>query len=141
MSFAASDENSLLALIFNATTWATMAQNAASSPLTNLYLSLHSADPIAGTQATSEATYTGYTREAVARTSAGFTVTANAATLASNVNFPAGTGGSDTITNFGLGVAATSTTALITTGTVTPNITTGSGITPQLTSATSFTLT
>ena len=141
MAFAASAENSLLALIFNATTWATMAQNAASSPLTNLYLSLHSADPIAGTQATSEATYTGYTREAVARTSAGFTVTANAATLASNVNFPAGTGGSDTITNFGLGVAATSTTALITTGTVTPNITTGSGITPQLTSATSFTLT
>lgn len=141
MAFAASAENSLLALIFNATTWATMAQNAASSPLTNLYLSLHSADPIAGTQATSEATYTGYTREAVVRTSSGFTVTANAATLASNVNFPAGTGGSDTITNFGLGVAATSTTALITTGTVTPNITTGSGITPQLTSATSFTLT
>lgn len=141
MAFAASAENSLLALIFNATTWATMAQNAASSPLTNLYLSLHSADPIAGTQATSEATYTSYTREAVVRTSSGFTVTANAATLASNVNFPAGTGGSDTITNFGLGVAATSTTALITTGTVTPNITTGSGITPQLTSATSFTLT
>jgi len=71
-------ENDLLKLIFNATAIANIAANAASSPLTNLYVSLHTADPgEAGDQTTSEATYTSYARVAVARTSGGFTVTGN----------------------------------------------------------------
>lgn len=37
--------NSLLALIFNATTWNLIAENDTTSPATNLYLSLHTADP------------------------------------------------------------------------------------------------
>lgn len=140
MAFAANAENSIMALIFNATTWANLAENASSSPLTNLQLSLHTGDPTAGTQATSEAAYTGYTREAVARTTGGFTVTANAATLAAACNFPAGTAGGETVTNFGIGVGASGATQLIIAGTVSPNITTGNGITPQLTAATSVTL-
>ena len=40
--------NNLLKLIFNAVAWANMADNAAASPLTNLYLSLHTADPGVG---------------------------------------------------------------------------------------------
>lgn len=141
MSFSASAEYAILALIFNATAWANMADNAASSPLTNLQMSLHTADPTAGTQATSEATYTSYAREAVARTSSGFTVASNAATLTAVCNFPTGTGGGETITNFGIGVASSGATQLVVAGTVTPNITTGTGVTPQLTTATSVTLT
>ncbi len=38
-------ENDLLKLIFNATAIANIADNAGSSPLTNLYVSLHTADP------------------------------------------------------------------------------------------------
>src|SRR5262245_35265390 len=49
-------DNDLLKLIFNATPIANIADNAATSPLTNLYLSLHTADPGAGgNQTTNEA--------------------------------------------------------------------------------------
>lgn len=41
----------------------------------SLYLSLHTADPTAGNQTTSEVAYTGHNRVAVARTSGGWTVT------------------------------------------------------------------
>lgn len=36
--------NSILALMYNATAWANVADNAASSPLANTYLALHTAD-------------------------------------------------------------------------------------------------
>ncbi len=65
----------ILALIFNAVAWANMADNAASSPFTNLYLSLHTADPgVGGSQLTNEAAYTNYVRVAVARTTSGWAV-------------------------------------------------------------------
>ena len=68
-------ENDFVKLIFQASAIANIADNAATSPLTNLYLSLHTADPgEAGSQTTSEATYTSYARVAVARTSGGFTI-------------------------------------------------------------------
>ena len=71
-------ENDWLKLVFNATAIANMADNAATSPLTNLYVSLHTADPgESGSQTTSEVAYTSYARVAVARTSGGWTVTAN----------------------------------------------------------------
>lgn len=82
-------ENDLLKLIFNATAIANMADNAASSPITNLYVALHTADPgEAGTQATSETAYTGYARQPVARTSGGWTVTANSVSPVANITFP-----------------------------------------------------
>ena len=71
-------ENDLLKLIFNATAIANIADNAASAPLTNLYISLHTSDPgEAGGQTTNEIAYTSYARVAVARTSGGFVVTNN----------------------------------------------------------------
>ena len=52
--------NDLLKLIFNATSISNLADNAGSSPLTNLYIALHTADPgAAGNQSTSEVNYTG----------------------------------------------------------------------------------
>src|SRR5574340_1328219 len=71
-------DNDLLKLIFQATGIANMADNASVSPLTNLYVSLHTADPgAAGNQTTNEVAYTSYARVAIARTSAGWTVTSN----------------------------------------------------------------
>lgn len=56
----------------------------------SLYLSLHTADPGAdGSQTTSETAYTGYARQAVARSAAGFTVTGQSVTLTSAISFPA----------------------------------------------------
>ena len=64
--------NDLLKLLFQAVLLANIADNAATSPLTLLYISLHTADPgAAGAQNTSEAAYTGYARVAVARSATG----------------------------------------------------------------------
>lgn len=72
--------NNLLKLVFNAVAWANMADNAASSPLTNLYLSLHTADPgVGNAQTTNEVAYTSYARIAIARTTGGWTVATNTA--------------------------------------------------------------
>ena len=84
-------EPDLLALIFNATAIANIADNAATSPLTNLYVSLHTADPgEAGSQTTSETAYTGYARVAVARTSGGWTVASGS--VSPNANIASGRG-------------------------------------------------
>lgn len=71
-------DNDLLKLIFNGTAIANLADNAASSPYTNLYLSLHTADPTsAGNQTSSETSYTNYARVAVTRNTGGWTVSTN----------------------------------------------------------------
>lgn len=136
-------ESDLLKLIFNATAIANIADNAASSPLTNLYVSLHTADPgETGTQTTNEATYTSYARVAVARTSGGFTVSGTApsqAALAANCDFPACTGGTNTITHFGVGTVISAAGKLLYSGTVTPNIAVSNGVTPRLTTASTIT--
>ncbi len=73
--------NSILALIFNATAWADIAENDSSSPNTNLYLSLHTADPgVGNNQTTNETSYTNYARVAVARTTSGWEVPASGST-------------------------------------------------------------
>ena len=109
MSFGNTFENDLLKLIFQATAIANIADNAAASPLTNIYAGLHTADPgEAGSQTTSEAAYTSYARAAIARTSGGFTVTNNQASLAANVDFPQATGsaGGETLFFFSIGTAS-----------------------------------
>lgn len=140
MSKSNSFENSLLLLIFNATLFANVAVNATSSPITNIEVSLHTADPgEAGDQSTSESAYTSYARVPVARTSGGWTVTNNSVSPVAAITFPAGTGGSGTVTHFGVGTAHTGAGVLLYSGTVTPNIVTGNGITPQLTTGTAIT--
>lgn len=133
-------DNSLLKLVFNATGIANIADNAASSPLTNLYVSLHTADPTsAGNQTSSEANYTSYARVAVARTTGGWTVTSNSVSPVATISFPACTGGSNTITNWAVGTASTGAGSILYTGTVSPNISVASGVTPQLTIASTVT--
>lgn len=91
-------ENDLMKLIFNATAIANIADNASSSPLTNLQYSLHTADVgDAGNQTTNEIGYTSYARTAVARSGGGHTVSSNSVSPAATVSFPAGTGGSSAI--------------------------------------------
>ena len=139
MSKSDAFETSMLKLIFNATTITGVADNTAASPNTNLYVSLHTADPgETGTQATNEATYTGYARVAVARTTAGWTVTGGVCNPAAQINFPAGTGGSGTVTYFGIGLSSSGAGTLLYSGPITPNIATGSGVQPYLTTATSI---
>ena len=144
MSISDTSESAILSLIFNATTWANYAINASASPETNIICALHTADPgDTGTQSTSEATYSSYARVNVARTSGGWTISGTTPTQAAPVaaiNFPAGTGGSGTVTFFSTGKSGGGATPILFSGTVTPNIVTGSGVTPSLSTATQITL-
>ncbi len=130
----------LLKLIFNGTAIAGIADNAGTTPNTNLYLSLHTADPgVGANQTTSEGAYTGYARVAVARTAAALPVTGTTVNPAAVQNFPqctAGAAGSTVATHWCVGTAATGTGRVLYVGTLSPPISIGQGVTPQLTTAT-----
>lgn len=101
----------------------------------SLYVSLHTADPgEAGSQTTSEATYTGYARVAVARSAGGWSVAGNVGSNASAVGFPAATGGSNTLTHFGIGTSASGAGKLLLSGALTSSLAVSAGITPSFAS-------
>lgn len=143
MSKSDTFEADFLKLIFNATAIANIADNAAASPLTQLFVALHTADPgETGTQATNEATYTSYARVAVNRNSGGWTISGTNPTQvvpAATISFPACTGGTNTITHASVGAAVSGASKILWSGTVTPNISVSSGVTPQLTTASTIT--
>ena len=132
---------SVLALIFNATAWSNYADNASSSPQTNVDVALHTADPGAsGNMSTNEIAYTSYARVSVARTSSGWALSGETISPVATIAFPAGTGGSGTATHFSVGKTGGGSAAILFSGTISPNIVCGSGITPQLSTATTITL-
>lgn len=133
-------ENDLMKLIFQGTAIANVADNASSSPITNLFVSLHTGDPgEAGVQTTSEANYGAYARVAVARSTVGWTIATNTVTPAATISFPASTSGTNTITHFVVGTVTSAAGKIFYSGTVTPNIVVTSGVTPQLTTASTIT--
>lgn len=140
MSKADTWENELLKLVFNNVAAAGIGDAGGLLPSAaagSLYLSLHTSDPgDAGTQATNETAYTGYARLAVARTTGGFTVTANAVNLVANADFGSCTASPGAaITHFGIGDALSGATKLRYSGTLTPNITMAVGVIPRITTA------
>lgn len=123
-------EDDILKLIFQAVAIPNLADNAASSPITQLTVALHTADPgEAGNQSTSEIAYTGYARVNVARTSGGWTVTSGSVSPVADIPFgqmTAGAGGVATHASVGTGAA----NKMLYSGTLTPNITVNNGVTP-----------
>lgn len=134
-------ENDILKLLFNATAIANIADNAASSPNTNIYVALHTADPgEGGNQTTSEAAYTSYARVAVARTTGGWTASSAGSTSpVANIDFPAATGGSETETYFSVGKASSGAGVLWYSGGISPTIAVANGVTPRLNTSTVIT--
>lgn len=131
-------EDDILKLLLNATPIANIADNAATGPLTNLYVALHTADPgEGGNQTTSEIGYTSYGRVAITRNNGtpGWTISGGSASPVATINFPAGTGGTGTATHFSIGSASTGTGKVFYSGTITTPIVCGAGVTPQLTTA------
>lgn len=123
-SFTNGTENSLLLLIFNATNWANLADNTVTSPLANLFVSLHNADPAeGGSQTTNETAYTNYARQSVARSGAGFTVSGTDPTQvvnAATITFPTCGVTGDTITHWGVGTLVSGAGVLLASGVVGP---------------------
>lgn len=135
MSATNAFETALLALYFNNTDHANIGdasglQNSASAG--SFYISLHTGDPgETGTQTTSEANYTSYARVAVARSGSGWTVSGNNVSNAAAINFPACTGGSSTVTHFGIGSDSSGTGNLFFKGALGASLAVTSGITPS----------
>ncbi len=125
MSFGNSTETDLLEKIFKSTAIPWDAN-------TDLYLALHTADPgEAGSQTTSEATYTSYARVAVARSGVGWTVSNPTATNAALVQFPTATGGTNTITHVSIGTVSSGAGQILVSGALNSSLTVSSGIQPQ----------
>lgn len=140
MSKSNTFENDWLLLIFNATAIANIADNAASSPLTNLYVALHTADPgEAGVQTTNECTYGSYARVAVARTSGGWTVSGNSVSPVSDITFPLGTTGSETATHISVGTAVSGAGKILYSGALSSSIACGTGLQPVIGSGSTIT--
>lgn len=133
-------ETDLLELIFNGTAIANIADNASSSPATNLYVSLHTGDPTdAGDQTSNECAYTSYARVSVARGAGGWTITGDSVSPVSNIQFAECTGGTESVTHWAIGLSSTGSGYLLYAGTVSPTIAVTTGVTPILTTASSVT--
>lgn len=103
----------------------------------NVYISLHTASPgETGTATTNEATYGGYARVAVARSSAQWTFTSGDPAQMENTNavvFAACSSGSNTITHFGIAAGATGSgnNDLLYHGALTASLAVSTGIVPE----------
>ncbi len=121
-----------LKLVFQAVNWANIADNTATSPLTNLFVSLHTADPTAsGNQQSSEAAYTGYLRVAVVRTSSGWSISGETISNVAAITFPASTSGPETETWVGVGTLTSGAGVLLWAGPLTNSLVVNNGITPS----------
>lgn len=139
--FSDTTENAILALIFTATAWANYADNAASTPQTNVHYGLHTADPgDTGTMSTSEATFGSYARQNVARSGSGHTVTGNSVSPNANINFGTASSGTNTITHMSSGKTGGGAAAILMVSTVTPNISVTTGTPVQISSSSTQTL-
>jgi len=141
-AIANATESAIMKLIFQAVTWTDYAISAGSgTPETNIVCSLHTADPgEAGTMSTSETTYTTYARTNVARTSGGWTETSGSISPVSTISFPTGSGGSGSVTHFATGKSGGGAAAILWRGDVTPPISVGASVTPQLLNTTTITI-
>ena len=128
-------ENSILLHIFNNSDVANIGDATGirgSSTAGSLYVTLHTADPgEGGSCTTSEATYTSYARVAVARSGAGWTVSGNQASNAAVVQFAQATGGSNTITYFGICAASSGASLLLFSGALSGSLSVTTGVIPR----------
>ena len=142
MSFSNQFEADILGLIFNATAIAGLADNASSSPLTNLYVSLHTADlGEGGNQSTNEVNYIGYSRVAVQRTGAGWTLAGQTISPTAVIEFgemTAGTAG--TAVYASVGTAASGAGKVIIRGALSPTIPFQVGTVPRIRANSTITL-
>lgn len=125
MSKGNTAENDVLEQLFKATALSWAANG-------NLYIALHTGDPgEAGSQTTSEATYTSYARVAVARTSGGWTVIGNTSSNAALIQFPQCTGGTNTITYVSIGTASSGAGQIVYSGALNASLAVSNLIQPQ----------
>jgi len=128
-------ENAFLLLIFNNTTITDIGDAGGilkSVADGSLFVALHTADPgEAATQDASECSYTSYVREAVARTTGGWTIAADVASNAAIILFQENTGGSQTATDMSVGPEVSGATEILFVTTLNSSLVISTGVSPQ----------
>lgn len=125
MSKGNTTENDVLEYVFKATPFSWDGN-------TNLYVSLHTADPgEGGNQTTNETAYTNYARQTVARSGSGWTVTGSTAENAALIQFPQCGASGATLTHVAIGTAASSTGQILYSGALNASLTVANLIQPQ----------
>lgn len=135
-------ESAVLNLLLAAKPLANVFDNAGSSPITDIWVALHTSDPTdSGTMGSGELAATGYTRIATTRSTAGWTVSNGSASPVAAITFPQLTSTSTgTITHFSVGMtSATTGGTIFYKGTVSPNINYGQNVTPSISTGSSIT--
>lgn len=107
MPKSTASSNAIMALIYNATPWANVADNASASPITAIYIALATASgAVADTMSTNEATYTNYVRQSATRSVAGWTApSGGAVSNVAQITYPQCGVTGNTITSAKTGVA------------------------------------
>lgn len=126
MSKGNTAENDVLKIIFNDTAFSWEAN-------TNLFVSLHTADPgESGNQTTSECAFGAYARQTVARTTGGWTAASSGSTSnVAQISFPECSSGTETVTHVAIGTALTSTGQILYSGSLNASRAVSAGITLQ----------
>jgi hypothetical protein len=134
MSLTNYAEGAFLKLLFTNEAWANVGDSigiVGSSANGNLYVSLHTSDPgETANQLSSETTYTSYARVPVFRGSNNFTLSTSTITNVTTIAFPTCSGGSSSITHFGIGTQLTGSGDMIATGNLSATLAVSSGIAP-----------
>ena len=129
-------EDDLLDLLFtnvDAPNWGDAAGLQNSAAAGSLYISLHTATLVEAdvAQNDTEAAYTSYARQAVTRSTGGWTVASGTVDNDSAITYPTATGGSETETDFGIGSALSGAGYLFIFGALTSSLAVSNGITPE----------
>lgn len=126
--------NSILNLMYRAGAWANVADNAGSSPLTQVYLALHTGNLTAATglQNENESAYTNYARKATSRSATDWAAASGGSLSNATLQQFAqcGVTGS-TVTHVSTGVGSTGATASWHYGALNSSLAVANGITPQ----------
>lgn len=136
MSIGTAFASDLIGLIFNGIDIAGIADNAAVSPATDFYVSLHYADPSAGNQTTNETTYPNYARVQVARDGTGWVITGINASPAANIEFAISGFAASQLTHVAVGLDYTGPGKILAVGELTPPIPIEAGVKPIITTST-----
>ena len=124
-----------------------IANVSATAGATVTWVALHTADPSSGTQTTNEvssATFTGYARTSVDRSTGGWTASGSGPATASpnaTITFPQLTSTSTgTAAYWSVGTSSSGGGQIICNGPLTPSISLGQNVTPQITTGSSVTM-
>lgn len=125
--------NSIVNLMYRATAWANVADNAGTSPFTNTYVSLHTANLTAGTnqQTENETAYTNYARQAAARSTGWDAASGGATQNSGTISFPQCGASGATLTHVATGTAVSGAGTVWHYGALNSSLAVASGITPQ----------